>query len=350
MNVSFPHPGIQVWKNQSNITVFRLHYSADPEKTEEWAASQKAGMTDPAMFEQEYNISFTAKLGALVYHLTEEATLESSFPIPDDWTRYFSLDPHQRNPHGMLWAAVDPWGDLWIYRELWPSKVCLRYEGEKLVGAKDKVPEDDNLIQVRDYVETIKWLESTSNRIKCADGRPESALLKQPERIHRRIIDYAARGFKDTADSVDQRSIQQRYEDWGRHPEIDYPLYFDDAIKDVETGIETANEWLKPRQVENFSKQPGADGDIPDFVLKSKVHIFKDKCPELIHQLNSNRYESLTPAMAEKIDPKSTPLRVRNHLTDCFKYLCMAEPTYIGPPRRRASGQGLKQLYEGVAY
>jgi hypothetical protein len=339
VSISFPHPGIQVWKNQNNITILRLHYSADPEKTPEWAAAQKSGMTDPAMYQQEFEINFEAKQGSLLYHLTAEATLEGSFPIPADWTRYFALDPHQRNPHGMLWGAVDPWGDLWIYRELWPSKVCLRYDQGKLLGSKENIPEDDNLIRIRDYVETIKWLESIDNDLKCADGRAEAFHLKEPERIYKRIIDYSARGFKDSSDSEDQRSIQQRYEDWGQSAEINYPLYFDDAIKDVETGIETVNEWLRPRQVE------GSNGQ---FVLKSRAHIFRDKCPELVHQLNSNRYQALTPLMAERSDPLSKPVAKRNHLTDCKKYMCMAEPRYVGPPRKHRNTW--KPMYEGIAY
>lgn len=337
MSISFPHPGIQVWKNERQITIFRLHYSADPEKTAEWAAKQKAGMTDPAMYEQEFEINFTAKSGTLLYQLTEEATLEQSFPIPEDWTRYWCLDPHPRVPHAFLWGAVDPWGDFWIYRELWPSKVCLQYDRGKLLGDRGNTPEDDNRIRIRDYVETLRWLESPANQIKCSDGRPESALIRGSERIYKRLIDYAARGFRDGSESDDQRSLQQKYEDISS--ELGYSLTFDDPIKDVDTGIETVNDWLKPRDVEG-------EGGI--FVQKSKLHIFQDKCPELIHQLKTNRYEPLTPLMAEKTDPESKPRKKRNHLTDCLRYLCMANPQYIGPPRKvRSTWQ---PQYRGVAY
>lgn len=337
MNVSFPHPGIEVWKNENEITIFRLHYSADPDKTPEWAAKQKAGMTDPAMYEQEFEINFSAKSGSLLYLLDEQATCEQSFPIPADWTRYWALDPHPRVPHAFLWAACDPWGDLWVYRELWPSKVCLQYSGGKLVGDRGNTPEDDNRIRIKDYIETVRWLESDRNTIKCADGRPESQAVKESERIYKRVIDYAARGFRDGSESDDQRTLQQKYEDISR--ELGYPLYFDDAVKDVDTGIETVNDWLKPREVE---------GDNGEFVKKSKLHIFADKCPELIHQLKSNRYEPLTPLMAERTDPESKPRKKRNHLTDCLRYLCMAEPRYVGRPRR--TRQTWKPIYEGIQY
>lgn len=340
MQVSFPHPGIQVWKNQNEITVLRLHYSADPEKTPEWAEKQKAGMTDPAMYEQEYEISFEAKLGTLLYQLNEEATLEQSFPIPQEWTRYWSLDPHPRVPHAFLWAAVDPWEDLWVYRELWPSKCCLQYAGGALLGDRGNTPEDDNRFTYRDYIETVQWLESPRNQHKCADGRAESALLTESERIHKRVIDYAARAFVvyDTAAGDEKKTMQQRYEEISQ--ELGYPFYFDDAVKDVDTGISLVNEWLKPREVE------GKDGK---FTPKSRLHIFQDKCPELIHQLKQNRYESLTPLLAERKDPEGKPLKKRNHLTDCLRYIVMAEPQFIGPPRRGRRPQ-VKPLYEGISY
>lgn len=337
MNVTFPHPGIQVWKNQNDITILRLHYSADPEKTPEWAAKQKVGMNDPAMFEQEYEISFEAKLGTLLYQFNEEATLEQSFPIPAVWTRYWSLDPHPRVPHAFLWAACDPWGDLWVYRELWPSKVCLVNSGGRIVGERGNTPEDDNRFTYRDYIETIQWLESPRNQAKCADGRAESALTDGPERIYKRVIDYAARSFQDAA-SDDKRTIQEKYE--GISQEVGYPFYFDDAVKDVDTGISLVNEWLKPREVE------GKDGK---FQPKSRLHIFQDKCPELIHQLKQNRYESLTPLLAERKDPEGKPIKKRNHLTDCLRYICMAEPQFIRPAGR-ARRQQVKPLYEGISY
>lgn len=336
MAIEFPHPGVKTWTTEMGITIFRLHYSADPDKTAEWADKQRQGMT-PAAYLQEFEIDFSAKQGTLLYQFTEEATLEPSFPIPAEWTRYCSLDPHPRVPHAFLWGSVDPWGDLWIYRELWPSKCCLRYEGGKIAGERGNTPEDDNRYTYREYIETVKWLESNRNRNKCADGRVESELVGEAERIYKRVIDYAARSFQDAA-SDDKRTIQEKYE--GISQEIGYPFYFDDAVKDVDTGIETVNEWLKPREVE------GKDGK---FVMKSKLHIFADKCPELVFQLKSNRYESLTPLLADKKDPEGKPVKKRNHLTDCLRYICMAAPEFIGAPRRRRP-QGIKPLYEGVAY
>lgn len=108
--IEFPHAGMETWVNSHGIRIMRLHYSADPEKTAEWAAAQKAGMTDPARYRQEYEIDFSATLGQLVYILHDEATLCNSRPLHPNATKYFSLDPHPRAPHAFLWCAVEPDG------------------------------------------------------------------------------------------------------------------------------------------------------------------------------------------------------------------------------------------------
>ena len=301
------------WVNPHGIRILRLHYSADPEKTAEWAAKQKAEMTNPADYEQEYEINFSAKLGTLIYQLHDEATLETSFPIPENWTRYFALDPHPVVPHAALWAAVDKWGDAWIYRELWPSKIY---------GQRGSIPEDDNRFSIKQFVETIEWLESSEN--------PENQ--GRDEDIYKRVIDYAARAMgQGFFDEKPEYNFQQRFEELGH-------WRFDDSIKDHEAGYEAVNQWLKPRDVEQ------ADGSIKP---KSKLHIFQDKCPELIYQLKTNRFQQLTPLMAERSDPTGKPMTKRNHLTDDLRYLAMAGLEYI-PHRKMKSSW--KPIAKGVNY
>jgi quinol monooxygenase YgiN len=342
--VQSPHRGLQTWVNTHKIRVIRLHYDADPKKGDgekvfvpqinrdlsPWAKAEFDRTTDANNFLREYEIDSNAKSGQLVYQLHREATLEQSFPIPKHWTRYWGLDPHQRRPHASLWIAVAPSGDAYAYRELWPSKVC---------GKPGKVPEDDNRIRVKDYLQTVKWLQSGAEEtLKINDveheGNPEN--IYGPERIWRQVIDYAARGFKDTSDSKDQRNMQQRFEDAAR--DIHFDLRFEDAIKDVATGIEVVNDWLKPRLVESNGQ----------WVSKSKLHIFQDKCPEFVHELNTNRYPQLTPLMAERKDPEEKPLQQRKHMTDNAKYLCLTGLDYVAQNHNVHSTW--KPIVEGVAF
>jgi hypothetical protein len=59
-------------------------------------------------------------LSGLIY---KEFSLDNNvcepFEIPQDWTKYFCIDPHPRSPSACLWMAVDPKGNHYVYDELW---------------------------------------------------------------------------------------------------------------------------------------------------------------------------------------------------------------------------------------
>lgn len=341
--VTSPHPGVQVWTNKSRVTVLRLHYEADEVKgagpktfvpglnrwLSPWALGEYERMTNKSMYAQEYEVDFEARLGTLMYQLVEEATVEQPFPIPLEWTRVTTVDPHPRTPHFWLWGATDPWGDRWIYRELWPSKVCFRLEAGVLCGEAGNVPEDDWRHTTKEFVETVKWLESSENNPHLG-GRPEH--------VHKRLIDYAARGFKGDNDAEDKRSIQTRYEDCGK--ELEFSLQFADAVKDIDTGIDAANDWLKPRTVE----LPGGV-----FGEKSRLHIF-NTCPELLHELKTNRFEIQTGLMAEKQDPGAKAVQKRNHGTDCFRYYAIDKTEYVQPTSHVRQASNWKPMHRGLGY
>jgi hypothetical protein len=342
------HDGMELWRS-GDRTICKLHYTADPDKgagektyvpeinkhLSPWAYKQFLGMTNRADYMQEYEIDFSAKLGTLLYQLNREATLLKSFPIPRNWTRYTACDPHPRTPHAWLWLAVDPWGEVYVYREFWPSLVCLRYEAEGEVGDRGNIPEDDRRLRVKQYVELVKFMESSVNPRICFNGMLEN--LNNDEKIAARVIDYSARAFRDTTDSEDQRSIQERYEDAGK--ELDFELQFEDSKKDMDVGIEMVNDLLRPSDVE----QP--DGS---FKPTSRLHIFADKCPELVFELESNRYELLANSQVDKQDPQAKAVQKRKHLTDCLRYLVIRGLEYQGAKANKPKGKGWKPVYEGI--
>jgi hypothetical protein len=332
------HTGIQTWVNPNGIRIFQLHYSADPAKGEgakawnerqnawlsPWADKEERGMTSSSRYRQEYEVDFTAQLGQPIYQLDDDATLEQSFPIPNSWTRYSVLDPHPRVPHAMLWGAADPNGDVWIYREYWPSNAYAK---------PGNIPEDDRKINIQQYLEAVKFLESKDNSIPCANGEPENV---SDEKIYRRVIDYAARAFgQGTTDDPEQPNFQQRFESIGRA--LDIYMRFEDAKKDRGVGFETVNEWLKPR----------AYDDGTNVRLRSKLHIFQDKCPELLYQIRNYRHRPLTALQAETQDPSPLPVKKRDHFCDCLRYLLMEKPEFVRETQAKSTW---KPLSAGVAY
>jgi len=347
---AFPHKGIEVHTNQHSITVLKLHYDADPEKGEgkktyvkeidrhlsPWALKQYKQMTDPNLYLREYEVEAEATLGRLIFNLDAEATLEKSFPIDPRWTRRMALDPHPSVPHAFLWVATDQWGDRWYYRELWPSKACFRYDGGKLIGKAGPIPDDEPVVYIRDYVETLRWLESEENPQNEFEGRSFD------ERVHARVIDYTARAFgKGTNDDAEQPNFQMRYEQFMSMPDkgVTCP-YFEDAKKDHDVGFEVVNAGLKPFMIE------GSGGRLKK---TSRIHIFEDRCPELVYELKNNRREVLTPRQVQSQDPTGKMVEVRKHMTDNLRYLEMSNPRFIDPSDRGTSVT-VTQRTPGIAY
>ena len=88
----------------------------------------------------------------------------------------------------------------------------------------------------------------------------------------------------------------------------------------------------------------GQDGEKKQ---KSKIHIFRDKCPELVWQLKNARRQMLTPAQQETKDPTGKPVEVRMHMADCFRYLEMSNPVYFRPEAQKDTW---KPRTDGIAY
>jgi hypothetical protein len=90
----------------------------------------KRRRTDPATFRQEYEASFEAKKGVVYSDFSDTYTHkgghcfnssdvdhESYIRISDQWTHYRAIDPGLANPTAVVWAAVDPKGNVYVYDE-----------------------------------------------------------------------------------------------------------------------------------------------------------------------------------------------------------------------------------------
>lgn len=317
--------GVQLWRNKFKMSIFRLHYAADPikgqgEKTfvpelnmwlSPWALGEYTKATDKAYYLQENEIDFGATSGSVIYSLQEEFTLEDEFIVPAHWTRYMALDPHPGKPHAALWLAVDPYDEWHVYREYWPSPLCFRWEGGRLLGSSASVTDKERAVGIEQYVECLKLLESKDN--------PQNGF--HAERIYKRVIDYAARGFgqSDKSGPTDS-NFQKEFENAAEA--INFDLTFEDAKKDREVGYMAVNQALKPRTIEH---------PMQGTVQRSKLRIMRQRCPELVWQLKHNRRRKQTAQQLENEDPIVKAQKKRNDLTDDLRYLVNANPEYIEP-------------------
>lgn len=317
-NTYSPMQGINIWKNKRGALVFRLHHTADPQKTMAWYDEAAKGMEENYA-RQEFQIDFHATSGSRMFHFDPAATLEEPFKIPLEWTRYFVLDPGRAKPHACLWAAVDPEQFIHIYRELWPSKVY---------NMPGNVPEDDNLFTPREFTEAVAWLESKANKKNFGN-----------EKIYDRIIDYFARTLREGSIATGTEpglNLQDLFEQAGEEISRDakyehFDFRFVDATKEnKDASIVMLNTALKPSK--NVLKKDGSG-----FELWSKIRISKD-CPELIWQLETNRRVQQTAHQKDVSDPELKGIQKRNDLSDCALYLIRHEPEYHEPnPSSRVS-------------
>jgi len=90
----------------------------NPHLDEEAIKDFEAGLTEE---EKEARIKGRfLHLSGLVYkEFTLQDHVVDDFEIPQHWTRYMAIDPHERTPTAVMWFAVDPQENHWIYDELW---------------------------------------------------------------------------------------------------------------------------------------------------------------------------------------------------------------------------------------
>ena len=120
---------------------------------------------------------------------------------------------------------------------------------------------------------------------------------------------------------------------WDRYASLG--MYCEEAKKDFDAGRDAVNRRLRP------ARMVTAEGERESSVIQ----IF-DTCPELILELETNRYPKLTPEQAARRDPHDEPLPKRKHLTDLLRYIEITDPVFI----ERRTLPSVPRLAEGVSY
>jgi hypothetical protein len=327
--VPIPH-GCSEWQTESGITICQILYSADPAKDNEWLkAQEKKSADNPAGFQQEILINFAAYAGQRVFpNFHKGINVQRCWkwgcpvrcPIPHHFTRYFCCDPHPRVPHAHLWMAVSPEGFHIYYRESWLSRIYAR------MGA---VPEDDKRYTILDYAQLIKRLESKEIDFFHSGGYANND--GADEHIEVRFMDPYGKAV--AADREDGKESAKTF--WDRY--LEEGIHCIEAKKDFDVSVEKVNARLRP------ARYQGPD----DVASERPVIIVLDVCPELILELEQNRYPKLSPEQAAKRDPDEKPLQMRKHMTDNMRYIEIFDPVYID---RSHSTPSVRTLTGGVSY
>ncbi|HVN80131.1 MAG TPA: hypothetical protein VMW38_14130, partial [Terriglobia bacterium] len=215
----------------TNITVARIHYSADPEKDIEWAQRMKKTYQSPSLWDQDQEIKFDAFAGQLVFpEFQKEYTVIEPYPIPPDVTFYMGIDPHPRVPHAFLWVMVDRFETITCIRDFWPSRSY---------GIRGPIPEDDEHYTIPEYAKTCLWMEGEIPDLAAPNGYTNNAGRKQVQ--NRRIGDPAAKGWHSNREMGKDEA--ETFWDSYRNENI----YLEEAKKDFQAGRDRVGELLKPQ-------------------------------------------------------------------------------------------------------
>lgn len=299
-----PMPGIQLRETSDGTAILYVHAHADPDKRSvEWRDKARSLFSNEAIFRQEIDIDFNALSGANMFPEFDEAIhVVQPSQIPKTLCCYCSIDPHPRTPTAALWLGVDTWSDLWIYRELWPSKAY----GEKMT-LRDS--DQDTNYKFWEYAETIAWLEGNEIDWHNRGTADEYGIYKRSndgERVIDRFMDQAGKGFSVVQDEDSRVSIAETFAKCG----IDCT----DPYKRHEAGYDAIHRVLQLRNDSRHGKWP-------------RLHI-SSECRELILEIKNLRYKERKSLLGEE-ELWQRAVKARRHQVDNLRYLLTSEPAWI---------------------
>lgn len=131
--------GLQVRRRANGFVAVRLHYSADPEKEEKWAAMTKAAMNNVPQFEREFELNFDAVSGTPVFGMLDDSIHIKPLADspPPGATSFTGTDSGYDKPASTLWVYLDDKGkypDHFTYRENYISRMSAPNYAKMTLG------------------------------------------------------------------------------------------------------------------------------------------------------------------------------------------------------------------------
>ena len=204
-------------------------------------------------------------LRGIVYKEFSEIHLqEFDYEYPDPV--YCVLDPHDRQPHHVIWAFIDRKNHIFIHTEL--DSAC-----------------------------TVQELANKIKRVEADNGY----------RIKKRIIDpnFSLKPLITTGRNMIQELAMSGCPGW---------IGVDDSKE---------NGHMKVRDYLHFDKaNPISHTNTP------RIFFSKSRVPRTIHSIRNYQYEEWVGKIASERDPKEKPKDRETHGADTVRYLCMINPVW----------------------
>jgi hypothetical protein len=140
--------------------------------------------------------------------------------IPRSWPRVCIIDPHGRKPVCVVWLAISPDDQVFVYRDLY----------------------DARLKTIRAVSDKIKELEGWTATGRDRDGRVTYHRGEGAEPVAYRIIDWSAQEEERTSGT----SVRKRFAEYGLWAELAKKRNKDSGIEAIHEALELHYEWSEP--------------------------------------------------------------------------------------------------------
>lgn len=224
-------------------------------------------------------------LQGLVYkewkdHYYPEGHVIKSFPIPEHWPRYVGVDPHDRTPTHVVWAAVDERQNVFFYDELILANMTIK-----------------------DMAEAIKEREA----------QQDEPINPQKTRVMRLIDPAAARktNIMELGDNIKDQFLK-------------HGLFHYSAINDLAAGHKQVRSFLKFEETNVGASRP-------------RMFMF-DTLKATRHSFNRYIYDEWVGPSRDKKELREKPRDKDKHGVDVCRYILMSNPRYFEHLKRKHKG------------
>lgn len=192
------------------------------------------------------------------------------FAIPDDWVRVVGADHGFRNPAAWVWGAVDPDGDIYIYREFYQREWTIP---EIMEGKRDD--------------KSGEWQKGV---VGLSKGENIEMIYMDPNAA-------AQKGRKTGTEMDEYREYAPKT--WA----------IVKANNKKEPGIDRVKQYLK---VDERTRRP-------------RLFVF-NTCNNLIDEVVTYRWAELPVGQQGRQNEREEPVKYHDHACDALRYLIMSRP------------------------
>ena len=162
IETTFEYEGQTITDITKVLVVLSTHHDNPYLTIDQRASIEQLKITDPDKYLQLGEARFIRSSGVYFPEFKKEIHVIDSFVIPEYWTRYISLD-YGLDMLACLWYAVDPQGNVYVYKELNESDLIISQAAKRVL----EINNNDKYRYI--YAPTDLWARDKGTGIAIAD-------------------------------------------------------------------------------------------------------------------------------------------------------------------------------------